>query len=358
MSSLSSDVAPAVPVSLSHPSGTMEPSPEAPSIGEHTQPVTELSAPLHRPKPATTRSRQASARDAEWQQATAKLSEVLGCLEEGHFLILQTRDESPYYVQFAAEGPAGIRVEAVSNRFLEDWQSLDRIAQSRLRRLGWRPPTDIGDGPVNWWRSFPQGATTDAIAELALSTLRKVYEVSRPVALVYRAFARSGAEILLPTLGMARDGKATLERRAEAALRGLLELDELVRDDDGDWPIRSDDVMVYVRAGADTGYVTVFSPALLGVTPTPGLLEAVNQFNSRIRVARAFVTDHEVVISAEVDDQPNVEDGVMHAFKAVSSLANVCAAELQPGFGGFTRFGAPDAPAPDPVAEPGYGLYL
>lgn len=62
-------------------------------------------------------------------------------LEAGHFLILRTQEEQPYYVQVPAEGAGGFRIEAVSNRFLNGWRRLDATAEGRLRRLDWRPPT-------------------------------------------------------------------------------------------------------------------------------------------------------------------------------------------------------------------------
>jgi hypothetical protein len=67
------------------------------------------------------RRRGPNPRDAEWQNVTRRLAETLGCLEEGHYLCLKARGDSPYhpyYVQFAAGGDKGFQVEAVSNRFL------------------------------------------------------------------------------------------------------------------------------------------------------------------------------------------------------------------------------------------------
>lgn len=271
---------------------------------------------------------------------------------------MQTRDDEPYYVQVADAGPEGLRVEAVSNRFLTGWRRLDATAHARLRRLGWRPPTDIGDGPVNWWRCFPQDAPAAEIAELAMGTLRKAFDIPRPTDLVYRAFSRGEGDMLLPTLGLARDrGPGPLDDRVDAALRGLLEVDDIVRDDDGDRPVRSGDVMVYVRVVADRGYVAVFSPALLHVSRTPALVEAINDVNHSIRVARAFVTDTAVMFAAEVDDQPDIEAGVINAFNAVSSLANSYGAELQTRFGGHTFFAEPTQAA-EPTPEAGCGLYL
>jgi hypothetical protein len=261
-------------------------------------------------------------------------------------------------VQFAAGGDQGFRVEAVSNRFLNGWERLDATAEGRLRRLGWRPPTDIGDGPPNWWRSYPAGAPTTKMAELAVATLRKVFEVPRPVAMVYRAFSRDGAEILLPALGVDHHQRGLpLGDRVDAALREYLEIDEIIRDEDGDRPVRSGDAMVYVRAVTDRGLVAVFSPALTGVTGSTAVVKAVNDINNSIRGARASVADDAVLIAAEVYDQPALEAAVINALKAVSSLANSCGAELKARFGGTTYFDDPAPPADDDP-ERRIGLYL
>jgi hypothetical protein len=325
--------------------------------------ITELSIAVDEQDPVHTRGRRrvVNLRDTEWQNVTVRLAEALGCLEEGHYLCLEARADSPYhpyYVQFAADGDEGFLVEAVSNRFLTGWERLDATAEGRLRRLGWRPPTDIGDGPPNWWRWYPAGVPTTKMAELAVATLRKVFEVPRPVALVYRAFSRDGLEILLPTLGIEHyQRRPLLDDRVDAALREYLEIDEILRDEDGDRPVRSGDTMVFVRVVKDPGFVAVFSPVLLGITRSTALVKAVNDMNNWIRGARASVADDAVLIAAEVYDQPALESAVINAFKAVSSLANSCGAELKSRFGGNTFFDEP-APPPDDDPEPRIGLYL
>src|SRR5688500_10906 len=90
-------------------------------------------------------------RAVEWNTLRSQLAVALDCLEDDHHVVLQTRGGGDYYVQFAALGSEGLRAEAVSNRFLEEWEQVDRAGERRLQRLGWRPPTDIGDGPDNWW---------------------------------------------------------------------------------------------------------------------------------------------------------------------------------------------------------------
>lgn len=300
-------------------------------------------------------------RKAEWASLERRLAAALGCLEEGHYLILETRgEEEPYYVQFACDGEEGFRAEAVSNRFLSGWRRLDSIAEGRLRRLGWRPPIDIGEGPVNWWRSFESPVAVDEAAALAVATLNKAFDVPRASALRYRAFSKSGETILLPTLGVDRnhDSSGSLTDRVEAVLKSYLELDELIRDSDGDYPVRSNDAMVYVRTWPDRTYVGVFSPVVLDVARTPALVEKVNDINSDIRVARAFVTNHEVIMAAEVDDQDGLEGALISAFQAVAALSNGYGEGLQAQFGGRTFFQAPAEAPTGTEPEQHLGLYL
>ncbi len=303
------------------------------------------------------RLRRASARRQEWDGLTARLADTIQVLEDGHFLGLQFRAGLPYYVQVAVT-VAGLRAEAASNRFLEGWQRLDATAIGRLRRLGWRPPTDIGDGPVNWWRHFDHPVRAQEVADLLTSTLNRAFDVARVDQLEYRAFSRSGDTILLPGLGMARETPepkpASLEQRVDAYFKNLLEVDELTRDSDGDIPIRWDDHMVFVRVASDPDYVRVFSPVLHDLELTAELIAAVNDINLDIRIARFLVKGGEVLVGADVDDTPAIEGPLGDAYHAVGSLASHYAGLLQARFGGATFFGQKVDP-PGPAAT---GLYL
>ena len=97
---------------------------------------------------------------------------------------------------------------------------------------------------------------------------------------------------------------------------------------------------------------------MLDVTRTPAVIEKVNSIKSDIRVARAFVTDHEVMMAAEVDDQEGLEDTLISAFKAVASLSNCYGDELQAQFGGRTFFQAPAEAPTGTDPEPHLGFYL
>jgi hypothetical protein len=309
------------------------------------------------------RRRRISARNAEWLAFQGGLAGVLGCLESGHYLIIETRDTDAYYVQFAADGSGGCRIEAVADRFLADWRRLDDTAKNRMRTLGWRPPTDIGEGAVNWWRPSASG-DEQAVAELAVATLRKVFGVVRPVGLRYKAFSQGEGAILLPTLGISRAvGERPLAERVDAVLRDFLEVDEIVVDDDGDRPIQSGDAIVYVRVQHDPDHVAVFSPIALDVVRTPSLIEAVNEINCSITVARASAQETVVLLNAEVYDQDEIAEGMINAVKAVASLAESYGADLRARFGGRAYFSEPTEPTEPTdetpaLPEPSCGFFL
>jgi T3SS (YopN, CesT) and YbjN peptide-binding chaperone 3 len=118
------------------------------------QPLQSPTSPTLRERRTTsTAGRRINARDAERLQLRGRLADKLACLEDGHFLVLQTRDDEPYYVQFAAHGADGLWAEAVSNRFLHGWRRLDRTAHGRPPAWdGALPPTSAtarstGGGP-------------------------------------------------------------------------------------------------------------------------------------------------------------------------------------------------------------------
>ena len=302
--------------------------------------------------------RKPNERAERWEALRSGLETALRWLEEGQYLIIAERATGSYFVQFAAQGAEEMLAEAVSNRFLDGWKRLDATAEARLRRLGRRPPVEIGDGPPNWWRQFPAPVEWGEAAELAVGTLSKAFDVALPGHLVYRAFDRSGAEIILPVLGLDREPGAApepeLAERVAAALRGILEVDEVNYDEDGDVPIRCDDAMVFVRVIPDPGFVAVFSPFLGDVAKSAALLDAVNDMNSEIRFARARVTGRSVTVATEVDPGAGMEASLHRACDAVAYISNHWGARLQERFGGRTFFQepveAPPAPAP--------GLYL
>jgi hypothetical protein len=289
--------------------------------------------------------RRAGARQQAWQTLAAGMTVALQVLQPKQFLILSTRHAEPYYVQFQRADDGALLAEAVSNQFLCGWRALDRIAEDRLRRLHWRPPTDIGDGPPNWWRHADAGAAAE-LASVAVDTLTKAYDVARVDELVYRAGAFGGGTLLLPWLDLEQREEPTIDEQVERTFTTLLGVDELIRDEDGDIPIVRDGVTIYVRVVEDPSYVSLFCPVLFDAEPTTELLEAVNAINAEIRCARALWRNGTVVIASEVADGPVIRPHVLDSYEAVSTLGKVYSEQLQERFGTAAAGGT------------GYGFYL
>ena len=106
------------------------------------------------------------------------------------------------FVQFADQGPYGLRAEAVSNTFLDGPERLSESACDELVGLGWQPPTHDSDaereqpvdGSPNFHLDVAPPVPCDRLAALAVVTLRDVF-ASSPWAREIRAFADDGARL-------------------------------------------------------------------------------------------------------------------------------------------------------------------
>jgi len=150
---------------------------------------------------------------AAWLTFEAALADVLPLLDEDEYLIIGTK-RRPYYVQFAGEGHHGMRVEAVSNAFIDEpADQLNDAQHERLGALGWDGPAEIvprPDAPPgtsaqgNFFVDVAAPVPVAQVAELACATLRQVYGVAHPGELAYRAFHGRGDGIRFPTLHLLR----------------------------------------------------------------------------------------------------------------------------------------------------------
>jgi hypothetical protein len=321
---------------------------------------------------------------AAWGPFEAALARALAVLEDEQYLVLSVK-HTGYFVQFAAEGAAGLRAEAVANAFLSPGARLDEARLARLAELGWRPPThtlaQIGtaeadpDGSVNHYRDWAAPVPVAEAAALAVRTLREVYGVDHPRRLEYRAFDADGEHILIPTLAINRAHDeprgATLpevglppgmdlQGAVIATMKRVLGVDELHVDEDGDIPVRHGSAAVYVRALEDPPTVVVYSPLVFDVTVTPALYEELNRLNGQTSFARFLLVGTTVMCSAEVFAHPFVADDVVHAYVIVSRLADEMDDDLAERFGGTVAF-REERPVKPPVPAhqpPGAGGYL
>jgi hypothetical protein len=295
--------------------------------------------------------------DISWEQFEGRLAAVLGRMAAETFLILSTPpdDEHCYYVQFAQGGRGGFRAEAESNNFLAGRWALSPAQEEQLAGLGWQCPMP-GDSDVNFMRQWPTPAPYAEIARLAVRSLREAYGIERPSDLVYRRFAKRGPDFAEPELGIrperptAPSGRgrhaapklAELVPLVEQAVKGFLGTDEIVRDKDGDIPIRQGSALLFVRTIDGTPpVVRIFSPVLRGVESSRPLLEALNEINGKLMFGRVLWTSGEVIVSAEVPAVGIGTEQIAFVCLQIGALADRLDDELGGRFGGEKMFDGP-----------------
>ena len=121
-----------------------------------------------------------------WEQLRDDLATRLPRLADGDVIIL---GQGRRYTQLM-QRRNGLSVEAVSNHGLPPEEQLGAEQENRLREKGWQPP----NRPLrlNWWYDVDQWPlhSSDAarVADLMVSTLRDVYDVTEPDAVEDSSF--------------------------------------------------------------------------------------------------------------------------------------------------------------------------
>lgn len=154
--------------------------------------------------------------EEEWKNLITRLALVIADLSEDEYLVVSEK-KRVVYVQFAAQGFFGIRVEAVSRAFSGSDVNFSKKKKKILRAMGWRKPTyakkpgvaEPPDGSCNYYIDA-RSASCEELATLAVRTLRDVYCTRHPSSLQYYAFGKEmekDYDIRFPTLGLKREKK-------------------------------------------------------------------------------------------------------------------------------------------------------
>lgn len=135
-----------------------------------------------------------------------------------------------------------------------------------------------------------------------------------------------------------------LDHWLEDTLKNALETSELVRDEDGDIPVRWGSAMVYVSVigvDSDLPLIRVSAPLLEDFTVKPAVYEAVNSINRQTPFAKAIIDAEiqQIVLAADlfVFDQMSAEQ-LMATIELVGENADRFDTMLQRRFGGNTAF--------------------
>jgi hypothetical protein len=149
---------------------------------------------------------------------------------------------------------------------------------------------------------------------------------------------------------------------AETLLKEVLGVETLKQDPDGDYPVRYESALYYVRIHPGTGddpVVQVFAVALADVEPSPDLFARVNAINADLRFARAFWVKNQVLFESEMVGLELSLAGFEKACRTVGGAADYFGTKLSEEFGGRTAFAEEQDPGYEPPRNPpAPGLYL
>lgn len=146
-----------------------------------------------------------------------------------------------------------------------------------------------------------------------------------------------------------------LAEQVRAVVAAMLRIapDQLLVDSDGDIGIRSGSAMIFIRAHEELPpLVDVFSPLLIGVTPTESLFRRLADLTNGIPIGRIYCTGDTVWASIPVFGDDFQASHLRLAILAMRALADELDDQLRQEFGG-ARFFEDDAnelaAVPDPT---------
>ncbi len=286
---------------------------------------------------------------ALWPAFAENLETALAQLEPDQYLIVSVR-RSKRFVQFAAQGADGMRIEAASNGCLDSSESLDECQLRTLIGAGWHPPAGsptpalpAGDpaGSPNFHLDFPAPVDFRSVAALAVTTLVEIFQVPHPGCLEYVANRFQGEALELPGLGLRREVRAlpesvTVEDRLLATVAAMTGLEHLAYDQDGDIRLLSGSVRAYLRVARAPDRIRLIAVLLSGIAASPALLARLNEVNGGLAQLHLFWRNGAVLAVAQLPAEPFVEQHLATLLKEFLQAANGIDSLLQVEFGGTT----------------------
>lgn len=294
-----------------------------------------------------------SSRSMAWPPFEQKLASALKKLEEDQVLILVVK-HSNRFVQFAAQGSYGMRIETTSNSYLAKPDKLNGRQIATLLGAGWsRPsgspaestPENDPDGSPNFFSEFPMPVPFEAVASLSVRTFADILRVPHPGALEYSAFDGEGNDIALPELGLRLaksepPGKSikSLSQVLLDALTKVTGLKHLKFDGDGDIAIPYGSALTFVRLINEPPYVYIYSPILRAVEESPDIFARLNDMNARETLMRFLLRNETVYATAAICASPFVSEHLTQAFMHFCAVSDGVDSLLQAEFGGKIAF--------------------
>ena len=282
-----------------------------------------------------------------WQAFAERLGSAIGAMKEDEFLIISLK-ETNRFVQFAAQGAGGMRVEATSNHFLSGRERLDARQVRALVRLGWRKPTGSPEqstpdrdphGSSNFFRDESLPVNHALLAELAIRTLVEIFGVPHEGFLQYEAFDYAGNSYALPGLEIKRQVRDPEIRMAEIAerllnaVREATELPDLDFDEDGYLQLRSKGLPLFIRLVGGPPMAQFFSPLISGQRASRHLFEQLNHLNLNSGPSRYLLHEDTVLAVLEIPAWPLQIEHVTASLDRFTEASRAVADWLQEGRG-------------------------
>lgn len=277
-----------------------------------------------------TESRFDRAVQTAWGKFESQLEASLAALGDGSLVIdveaETTGKGSMPYVQFAGDGE-WVRSEVSANKYLDRACRLDGVQKKALRALGWQRPDD--EHP-NWWVEVERDQL-EVLQTMAMGALRQVLGVQHPKFLGWGGDAETESEAgedgFEYELGFP-EGPEELRTMVEATVALHIGQDELVRDDDGDIPIRARKVPLWVRVLDDSPTVRIFSHIVEGVLSSRQARIEADILNRQHRQLKFAVQDRRLVASIDLPAAPFVAQHLRDMLDLADEVLNDIADDL------------------------------
>lgn len=285
-----------------------------------------------------------------WAPFTYQLAAILETLEEDQFLILSVK-HSDRFIQFAAQGSFGIRIETASNSYLDGSEQFNEEQIGSLIAAGWDSPsgtptesTSEGDpdGSPNFFADFPAPVSFESVATLAVRTLSELLLVPHPGSLQYKAFDDDNQAIALPELGLKLEIRTEDEVEEDASkllldtLRECTDISDLNYDEDGDIGILSGSALTFIRLVNEAQHIRFFSLVLLDIEEDAEIYRHLNDINADENLIRFYYKDETIFGVLDIFAAPYVSEHAAQAFEYFSTTVDRIGEQLQEVFGGQT----------------------
>lgn len=306
-----------------------------------------------------------------WREFRERLADHIAKMADDEYLILNSPEEgqgnssSSPYIQFCGFAATAVRCEVSSNAFLDERFMLSPSDEHELTGAGWHAPADAdGHGSGNFYIDLERDHADQASA-MAVGALRDVLGIAHPTFLQADAWDSDGPV----TFDV---GRAIRESplRAAPALPEIVhpedheELSEwvdrtlaahfdkpLIKDDDGDIPVRAGSALVFVRVKSNLPVVEIFAPLVKNITNRTRAAEVLSDLNRDKLFAKFFLNDDYVIARITIPAAPFVPEQLRDMLAHMSRIADQIDEELTERLGGQLPFFQTEPEPNDPNAE-------